>query len=89
VAFYFFGISDLLVISLLAYIPLIILAFIYKNNRRILVNIVGGLSTLIFAGTILILLSFFSKNIFPIFFLSIWIFLTINDIILFKKYAKR
>ena len=88
-AFYFFGISDLLVISLLAYVPLIILAFIYKNNRKILVNTVGGLNTLIFAGAILMLLSFFSKNIFPIFFLAIWIFLIINDIILFKKYVKR
>ena len=87
-AFYFFGISDLLVISLLAYVPLIILAFIYKNNRKILVNTVGGLNTLIFAGAILMLLSFFSKNIFPIFFLAIWIFLIINDIILFKKYFK-
>jgi 4-hydroxybenzoate polyprenyltransferase len=88
-AIYFFGITDLLVISLLTYIPLIILAFVYRNNRKQLVNVVGGLSTLIFAGAILILLSFFSKNIFPIFFLMIWIFFIIYDIIIFKKYVKR
>jgi len=89
IAIYFFGITDLLAISLLAYIPLIILALVYRNNRKILINIVGGFSTLIFSGVILILLSFFSKNIFPIFFLIIWILFIISDIMILKKYIKK
>jgi 4-hydroxybenzoate polyprenyltransferase len=88
IAICFFGIADLLVISLLTYIPLIALAFVYRNNRKLLVNIVGGLSTLIFAGVILIFLSFFSKNIFPFFFLVIWIIFTIYDIFIFTKYVR-
>jgi len=89
IAICFFEITNLLLICLIIYIPLILLAFIYKNNRIYLVNIVGGRSTSIFAGTILILLSIFSKNIFPIFFLIIWIMLTIYDIFLLLKIRKQ
>ena len=84
-AIYFFETAYLLLICLIIYIPLIILAFIYKNNRVFLVNIVGGRGTSIFAGSILILLGVSSENIFPIFFLMMWIFLTIYDILLLLK----
>ena len=88
IAIYFFGITDLLAISLFVYIPLIFLAFIHKDNRRYLVNIVGGQSTSIFAGALLILLSISSKNIFPIFFLIMWIILTIDYIVILLKIRK-
>ena len=89
IAIYFFDITHLLLICFVIYIPLIFFAFIYKNKRIHLVNIVGGRTTSIFAGTLLILLSISSKNIFPIFFLSMWIILTINDIFVLLKVIKK
>ena len=88
IAIYFFEITNILLIGLIVYTPLIALAFIYKNNRMYLVNIVGGRNTSIFAGALLLLLSVSSKNIFPIFFLTIWIILTIYDIFILLKIRK-
>ena len=89
IAIYFFEITNLLIISLIVYLPLIPITFIYKNNRAYLVNIAGGRNTVIFAGALLILLSIFSKNIFPIFFLILWIILIIYDIVLLLKIRKQ
>ena len=80
ISFYYFGIRDIITISLLICIPIIFTAFKFRNKPRYLAIIVGGRSTSIFAGSILFLLSISSKNIFPIFFFVIWLILTIGDI---------
>jgi len=85
ISLYYFRINNIITISLLICIPIIFTAFKFRNKTRYLTIIVEGRITSIFAGFILILLSISSKNIFPIFFLVIWLFLTIGDISGFLK----
>lgn len=80
ISFYCFGIEDIVTISLLVCIPIIFTAFKFSNKPRYLAIIVEGRSTSVFAGSILFLLIISSKNIFPIFFFVILIFLVIGDI---------
>lgn len=88
ISIFYFGIYDFITISLLICLPIVFLTYIIKDNLGLVARIVGGRSTSIFAGSILIFLNYHSKNILPIFFFILWLLLTIIDIYRYDKIRK-
>ena len=82
---YLLGFNDILTISIIVCLPFALVSLKIHNNRKYLVNLVGGRSISFFAGAILILLVLNIQNILPVIFLLIWLFLTLTDITNFIK----